>query len=110
MNVSIWSARAREVRLADGFDGLAEPPRSGRQAEAEARDVGADLFADVQAVGELAAKDAQVRAPRVHVDRVLAGELRPVGVCGLTPARSADRERPHTAALGDDVRLGQRLR
>ena len=69
--------------------------------DAERAHVVRDLLADVEAVGQLAAEDAEVRAGVVDLDDVLARELHPVGrllapplpvdghARGRTPQRSA---------------------
>ena len=97
-----------EVLVAHRVRRLAVPDKAGEgQRHAQPLRLGADLIADVDAVGELAAENGEPPARHVGLDGVLARELGPVA---RAVAGAGDDQRPDSAALGDDVAIAQRAR
>src|SRR5207237_1282597 len=87
---------------------LAVPDKAGEgQRHAQPLRLGADLIADVDAVGELAAENGEPPARHVGLDGVLARELGPVA---RAVAGAGDDQRPDPATLGDDVAIAARPR
>ncbi len=88
-----------EELLLRRIGGLAVPVVQVRlERDAELLDLGRHLFADVEAVGELAAEDRHDALTVVGFDGVLPRQLGPVDV-GLVAAVGLDHERSHAACV-----------
>ncbi len=77
------------------------------ERDAQGLDLGCDLLADVEAVGQLAAEDRDDAFRVVDLDGVLPTQLGPVDVFLIALAGVHD-ERADPAPLGDDVGAGER--